>query len=304
MSLVLPAANGVHYFRPDNRPLIQLFRTLGIKNLRIGGNTSDRDAKKLPGEADLDSLFGFAKAAGVKVIYCLRLHDGDPQTDAQTVKYIMDHYAAQVDCLSIGQEPSAYPVGKKDTRAAAKNCLTNRAINDVARGGQTFRPVDGATGTGAADVLARQDGKNWNIAVFNYYSSAYNENVDLASAGLPPGIFVATNLWDGTTTTVSNSFNVSLNAKQAKLFRLAFISPPPAPKFSACLTTSGNNFVCNGSNGISGWPYAVLASTNLLLPPANWTAIATNVFDAGGNFNFTCPMNSGTPQNFYLLLLQ
>ena len=42
--------------------------------------------------------------------------------------------------------------------AAAQSCLTNRAINDVARVGETFRPVDGATGTGAADILERQDG--------------------------------------------------------------------------------------------------------------------------------------------------
>ena len=117
VSLVLPAANGVHYFRPDNLPLINLFHTFGIKNLRIGGNTSDRDARQLPGEADLDSLFEFAKAAGVKVIYCLRLRNGDAQADAATVKYIMSHYATQMDCFSIGQEPSAYPVEKKDTRA-------------------------------------------------------------------------------------------------------------------------------------------------------------------------------------------
>jgi hypothetical protein len=108
-SVLLPNENEVRYFRPDNRALLNLFRTLGIKNLRIGGNTSDRDAKKLPGLADIDSLFAFAKAANVKVIYCLRLHDGDPQADAQTAKYIMDHYAAQMDCFSIGQEPSAYP---------------------------------------------------------------------------------------------------------------------------------------------------------------------------------------------------
>ena len=36
-------------------------------------------------EADLDNLFQFAKAAGVKVIYCLRLHNGDPQVDADTL---------------------------------------------------------------------------------------------------------------------------------------------------------------------------------------------------------------------------
>jgi hypothetical protein len=117
VALLLPGANGVHYFRPDNRPLLDLFRTLGIKNLRIGGNTSDRDAKRLPSEADFDSLFAFAKAADLKVIFCLRLHNGDPQEDAKTVKYIMDRYASQVDCFSIGQEPSAYPVEKRDTRA-------------------------------------------------------------------------------------------------------------------------------------------------------------------------------------------
>ncbi|HSU55128.1 MAG TPA: hypothetical protein VLT36_13810 [Candidatus Dormibacteraeota bacterium] len=116
VALVLPGPDGVHYFRPDNQPLLRLFRTLGIKSLRIGGNTSDRDAKQLPTEADLDSLFGFAKAAGLKVIYCLQLHNGKAQEDASIASYIMVHHSEQVDCFSIGQEPSAYPVEKKDLR--------------------------------------------------------------------------------------------------------------------------------------------------------------------------------------------
>lgn len=115
-SLLMPNENGIRYFRPDNQPLIQLFRQLGIKNLRIGGNTSDRDAKRLPGDADLDSFFAFARAANVKVIYCLRLLNGDPHEEARKVKHIMDRYAPQVDCFSIGQEPSAYPAEKVDTR--------------------------------------------------------------------------------------------------------------------------------------------------------------------------------------------
>ena len=53
--------------------MVHLFHTLGIKHLRIGGNTSDRNVKQMPGEADIDSVFAFAKAAGVKVIYCLTL---------------------------------------------------------------------------------------------------------------------------------------------------------------------------------------------------------------------------------------
>jgi hypothetical protein len=120
VSMLLPAANGAHYFSPDNAPLLALFRTLGIRSLRVGGNTSDRNVKQLPSEADLDSLFAFAKAAGVKVVYCLRLHNGDPATAAATAKYIMDRYAPLVDSLSIGQEPSAYPTEKVDKRAASE----------------------------------------------------------------------------------------------------------------------------------------------------------------------------------------
>ena len=108
--------DGPRYFRPGNDALITLFHTLGIRSLRIGGNTSDRNALHLPEFADLDSLFGFAKAAGVKVIYCLRLHDGDPALDAATAQYILDHYAGLVEAISIGQEPSAYPVQEVDTR--------------------------------------------------------------------------------------------------------------------------------------------------------------------------------------------
>ena len=119
LASILPG-DGPRYFRADNAPLITLFHTLGIKNLRIGGNTADRNVRRLPEHADLDTLFGFAKAAGVKVIYCLQLHDGDPAVAASTAKYILDHYAPLVDAISIGQEPSAYPVEAVDTRPASE----------------------------------------------------------------------------------------------------------------------------------------------------------------------------------------
>ena len=186
----------------------------------------------------------------------------------------------------------------------AQTCLTNAAINTVARVGKTFRPVDGASGTGAANILARQDDKNWSLAVFNYTSSSANQTVNLTNAGLPNGIFVATNLWNGTTSTVSNSLSVSLNSKQAKLFKLALVSAPPSPQFSASAIVGGNNFSFSGGNGISGWNYLVLASTNLALPAAQWQIIATNTFDADGNYVFTTTMKPGSPQNFYRLQLQ
>jgi hypothetical protein len=185
--------------------------------------------------------------------------------------------------------------------ALAKTYLTNAAINTVARVGQTFTPVEGNTGTTAANIFMRQDGITWCIAVFNYTSGATNETVNLSRAGLPPGIFAATNLWDRTIATVSSSFNVSLNAKQAKLFRLTLTSTPPPPEIVAVTPAGVNGLIFSGSNGIPGWTYRVLASTNLALPASQWLPIATNTFDANGNFNFTRSVAPDAPQQFYLL---
>jgi alpha-galactosidase len=186
--------------------------------------------------------------------------------------------------------------------AEAQLCLTNTAINTVARVGQTFRPVDGATGTGAGNIFVRQDGETWCLAVFNYTGSASNETVNLNSAGLPPETFIATNLWDGTTSLATNTLNVSLNAGQAKLFRLA-MNNAPQPKFVMVSPGSENNFVFSGTNGIPNWNYYIITSTNLTSPGAQWQIVGSNTFDTNGNFSFTNSHGSNSGQ-FYLLKLQ
>jgi hypothetical protein len=100
-----PDKQGQHLFSPDNQPLINLFRAIGIKNLRVGGGTADGPEFKIPGPADIDQLFGFAKAADVRVIYTLRLLNGDIQHDAELARYIEQRYASQLECLEIGNEP-------------------------------------------------------------------------------------------------------------------------------------------------------------------------------------------------------
>ena len=105
MSLVGPATNGAHFFNQANKPLVNIFRTLGIQSLRVGGNTAERETVKIPDKADIDSLFGFARAAGVKVIYTLRLNGTDPVDAARTAKYIVDNYQAELTCFALGNEP-------------------------------------------------------------------------------------------------------------------------------------------------------------------------------------------------------
>lgn len=107
-SAILPDENGVHYFRRNNRPLIQMFRTLGIKNLRVGGNSVDAARFPVPSNKDIGALFEFARAAGVKVIYSVRLENGDPKSAANIAKFIHKHYAKMLDCFAIGNEPKGY----------------------------------------------------------------------------------------------------------------------------------------------------------------------------------------------------
>ena len=61
--------------------------------------------------------------------------------------------------------------------------------------------------------------------------------------------------------------------------------------------------VLSGSGGASNGTYYVLGSTNLTLPLVNWTRVATNQFDAVGNFLFTNSFGSNRPQYFYRLQL-
>lgn len=107
-SHILAESNGWHFFRPDNQKLANLMHSLGISSFRIGGDTADKAAVPVPSTADIDSLFGFAKAAGVKVIYTVRLKDGDMQSDVEIARYIRAHYSANLRCLAIGNEPNFY----------------------------------------------------------------------------------------------------------------------------------------------------------------------------------------------------
>jgi len=59
----------------------------------------------------------------------------------------------------------------------------------------------------------------------------------------------------------------------------------------------------SGSGGPTNGIYYVLGSTNIALPVNLWPRIATNLFDASGNFNFTNVVDPSTVQIFYQLQL-
>jgi rhamnogalacturonan endolyase len=67
---------------------------------------------------------------------------------------------------------------------------------------------------------------------------------------------------------------------------------------------AGANLTITGSGGVSNWLYYIEATTNLAA--ARWTPVATNQFNAAGNFSATITnaIQSNQPQTFFRLQLQ
>jgi hypothetical protein len=80
----------------------------------------------------------------------------------------------------------------------------------------------------------------------------------------------------------------------------AYILMPPAPVVNS-FVVNGGSVVINGIQGAAGSPYYVLATSNPGLPSSQWNRVATNYFDAYGNFSFTNTTSASSM--FYLLQL-
>lgn len=99
-----------YFFSPSNKQLINLFANSGLRNLRVGGGTVDMHPREAAlNRVVIDSIFGFAKAVGIKVIYTLPLLNASDTADASAAKYIWTHYRDNLDCFSIGNEPNCPP---------------------------------------------------------------------------------------------------------------------------------------------------------------------------------------------------
>jgi hypothetical protein len=104
-SNLLRDKDSTYQFRAENKPLIALFRVIGIRSLRVGGGTADGPEFAVPGPEDVDHLFAFAKTADLKVIYTFRLLNGNPAQSADLARYIQQGYRQQLSCFEIGNEP-------------------------------------------------------------------------------------------------------------------------------------------------------------------------------------------------------
>jgi len=70
------------------------------------------------------------------------------------------------------------------------------------------------------------------------------------------------------------------------------------PAHVGSVSVSGGHVVITGTSPDAGQSYRILTTTNLAIPLASWTPVATNVF-AGAGFSNSIPLNPANPQQFY-----
>jgi hypothetical protein len=74
------------------------------------------------------------------------------------------------------------------------------------------------------------------------------------------------------------------------------------PQFTTAKLLGGRVSI-SGTGGVTNGTYYILSSTNCDLPAGQWTRIATNYFDANGNFSFTNSISLSVSATYYLLQL-
>ncbi len=148
----------------------------------------------------------------------------------------------------------------------------------------------------------------------NYGSFFFNTNVVLGgafNATLNNGYVPA----NGTTFNVLVSYNgvlgtfSSLGLPSAVTWQSTYgstnftlVAGSAQPQFGT-FNLSGTNLIVTGLGGSPGSNYVILASTNLTLPLANWSALTTNTFDGSGQFHYTNPISPAKPRQFFIFKL-
>jgi fibronectin-binding autotransporter adhesin len=166
------------------------------------------------------------------------------------------------------------------------------------------------------------------LTISNNATLLGNANMEISKATATNDVLKATTITLGGTLNVTNLAGTLTSGDSFKLFNgtlsgsIAIGSLPPLwpglnwntsalnssgiisvtgtrlPPQITSEVASGGNFVFSGSGGVVGATYYVLATNNVAAPLATWPRIATNVFDASGNFSASIPISAGDNRFF------
>lgn len=97
----------------------------------------------------------------------------------------------------------------------------NRAINDMARNCKSFRPVEHAIGTAAADMFVNSDDRYIYVAIFNFSENAVEKTLPLRRIGLSEGTdYRAKELWSGDPQKIRGAITTYIAPLDVKVFRI------------------------------------------------------------------------------------
>jgi autotransporter-associated beta strand protein len=89
------------------------------------------------------------------------------------------------------------------------------------------------------------------------------------------------------------------NLSQLNTFGTLNVISTSSPPVIGSTRLSGAGLIFSGTGGTISGTYYVVTATNVLTPMANWVPIATNTYDASGNFIVTNAITAGAPAHFY-----
>ena len=116
--------------------------------------------------------------------------------------------------------------GSAGGKARAKLFLTNKDINAVAKAGKSFRPVEGYTGSAAANLFAQSEENGFYLAALNYSKTTNNAAVDFNRIGLSSGsAYQVKELWSGAVFDASNTLELSLKPSDAAVYKISTVVP-------------------------------------------------------------------------------
>jgi autotransporter-associated beta strand protein len=199
-----------------------------------------------------------------------------------------------------GNLNGAVIVGSGATLAPGNSIGTLTFNNNLTLNGgsTTFMGLNKTLLTNAVAQVAGTLTYGGTLALTNLSGTLTNgDSFKLFNAAIYNGVF--TNI-----TPAIPAVNLAWNTNNLAGGILGIVSAPTSPPNFGNLVFNGNNFTFSGAGGVPGWTYYILATTNLGLPASQWPVIATNAFDANGNFNFTNNPDPNASQTFYLLRLQ
>ena len=166
----------------------------------------------------------------------------------------------------------------------------------LASGSVTFMQVQHAPLTNDAIKVSGTLTEGGTLIVSNSNSSVFapGDSFKLFNAGTYSGAF-------GNFILPSLSAGLVWNTSALNVSGTLSVVTFTSPVISSVRALNGN-IVISGIGGPDGLPYEIQVTTNLISP--QWLPLATNQFDASGNFIFSNAIAPGSPVLFYRLLVQ